>query len=113
MHTSGQAIYSSDILYILTIYLAKVSLLYLLKRLTSGAKHQYYNFVLNIILACWTCATILVIAFQCDLQHPWSGSKKDCISMVRSLSQVLAPTKQSEVDIGSFLGRRWIFGYPQ
>lgn len=91
MHDSGQAVYSSDILYVLTICLVKISVLYLLKRLTSKAKHQHYIFILNVIIACWTGATVLTIIFQCGLQHPWGGKKEDCVSMVRSLHQAFAP----------------------
>jgi len=65
------AYYVSDLLFVITIYLAKVSLVLFIMRLTPSYKTLYFCHVFIIALTLWMAGTVLSLAFQCPLPHPW------------------------------------------
>jgi hypothetical protein len=67
----AKAYYASDILFVITIYLAKISLVLFIIRLTPSQKilHLCYSFIIALTL--WVLATTLLLGFQCPLARPW------------------------------------------
>ncbi len=63
--------YVSDLLFIITIYLAKVSLILFIIRLTPSYKTLYFCYGFVITLTLWMLGTVFSLAFQCPLPKPW------------------------------------------
>ena len=77
-----QSIYAFNLLYILSLCFAKLSIVYLLKRLTTKATHRHYIHCLEGLTLSWATAAFLSIAFQCGKRHPWSQDRRGCIYLV-------------------------------
>jgi hypothetical protein len=67
----ARAYYVSDLLFVIAIYLAKVSLVLFIMRLTPSYKTLYFCHVLIFALTLWMVGTVLSLAFQCPLPRPW------------------------------------------
>ncbi|KAF8855459.1 hypothetical protein BDZ45DRAFT_793423, partial [Acephala macrosclerotiorum] len=66
-----KASYSSDILYLITIWLTKCSVVFLTTRLSPDKRH---NFASNIVLVASTLfvvISIFIVALGCNLSEPW------------------------------------------
>ncbi|OJJ72187.1 hypothetical protein ASPBRDRAFT_196296 [Aspergillus brasiliensis CBS 101740] len=79
VQTLEKVLYSSDLLYVLALSLAKVSVLQLLKRLTVNKWHKQISFWTSVIVGIWTVPVFFTLAFQCRAPHPWSTSNGRCI----------------------------------
>jgi hypothetical protein len=73
-----QAYYASDLLYIVTIWTAKCSVVLLLSRLTAQTKQaRIARIVLGVTLLLGL-VSFLIIALQCDLHSPWIFINQKC-----------------------------------
>lgn len=78
-----QAGYASDILFLASHGLAKVSVILLLTRLTRTKNYLFICFGLIGATAAWGVGAILAIALRCDMVHPWLSDR--CGHMVSGL----------------------------
>lgn len=64
--------YASDLLFVITIYLAKVSLVLFIMRLTPSYKTLWFSYSFLIVLTIWSLGTVFSLAFQCPLPQAWN-----------------------------------------
>ncbi|ERF74097.1 hypothetical protein EPUS_06366 [Endocarpon pusillum Z07020] len=69
----AKAYYASDLLFLVTIYLAKVSLVVFIMRLTPSHNILYFCYGFITILTMWMLASVFSLAFQCSLPQPWDS----------------------------------------
>ena len=69
----AKAYYASDLLFIVTIYLAKVSLVVFIMRLTPSHNILYFCYGFITTLTMWMLASVFSLAFQCSLPQPWDS----------------------------------------
>ena len=78
-----QMYYASNFFWLLAIGLSKISVICLLHRITRVQQHRrIFNGVMSFIAA-WTIASIVSIALQCNLGHPWTIVNEKCPKIVR------------------------------
>lgn len=80
---SIQSQYASDLLYLVALTLAKVSVLQLLHRLTVIKQHRLWSKIVGVIVIVWGVTAFLARAFQCTLPHTWDQTSK-CFNIVSS-----------------------------
>ena len=87
-----QALYSSDLFYILTLWLTKCSVAFLALRLSPNKGH---TIMLNVILLGSTVfmfISIFIVSLRCDLAHPWIFIEPACVTgLVRLLVITVVP----------------------
>jgi hypothetical protein len=66
---------------IATIAMAKVSLSYLLQSMMSDKRTVVWSRILLGIVVAWALGSIMALAFQCSLPHPWD-SNGHCVDQV-------------------------------
>ena len=76
-----QAQYASDILYMASLCLAKISILLLLERLAVSRLHKRITFATAGVVALWAVVGIVVLAAQCGSSTPWASSAPKCIDL--------------------------------
>ncbi|KAI9808500.1 MAG: hypothetical protein M1827_007205 [Pycnora praestabilis] len=74
-----QAGYAAQMLYIAALACAKVSSLTFLAQLTPDTRHIKTTRVIALLVAVWAFVSILGIAFQCKLPHPWEITSSKCM----------------------------------
>ncbi|SLM40532.1 hypothetical protein LPUS_11350 [Lasallia pustulata] len=74
-----KAEYASDLMYVLTLCLAKVSVLQLLERLAVSKMHKTLAKVMSYVVVVWTLAAFFTLAFRCGVSHPWARVSGECI----------------------------------
>lgn len=106
-----QTLYASDILYVVTHGLAKISVLQLLERLAVVKWHQKVAKSTSIFIGAWMLVSVLVLALRCGVSHPWTMDSRKCINMVFSFGlwrftslQLLTPLVPRNISFTS--GRR-------
>jgi hypothetical protein len=67
----ARAYYASDMLFAMTIYLAKVSLVLFIMRLSPSHRVVYSCLGLIAALTLWMLGIVFSLAFQCPLSRPW------------------------------------------
>ncbi|KAI9729562.1 MAG: hypothetical protein M1834_006758 [Cirrosporium novae-zelandiae] len=77
-----QAVYTSDLLYIPTLCLAKFSVLQVLDRLSVIERHKKTIKWLGLIVITWAVIAFLPLAFRCGVSRPWNIETGTCIDMV-------------------------------
>ncbi|KAI9702963.1 MAG: hypothetical protein M1836_008177 [Candelina mexicana] len=73
--------YSSELLYIVTLFISKISVLMLLRQITFRAiapLHRRLVFILGSVLTMWSVASAISSAFQCRLPTVWMVLGEDC-----------------------------------
>ncbi|KAK5170646.1 uncharacterized protein LTR77_005235 [Saxophila tyrrhenica] len=76
-----QNIYTSTILYILTVALAKASTLLLISRLATAKLHLRTVQALSAIVIAWTLAASFGSAFACQMPRPWNFQSGRCFDI--------------------------------
>jgi hypothetical protein len=75
--------YASNILFILAIGLSKISVVCFLRRISrTNAKHKIAFNTAIALIAAWTFGSVLAIALQCNLGHPWITVNQKCPGIV-------------------------------
>ena len=76
--------YASNLFFIMAIGLSKISIVHLLHRISPIKQHKLvFNIGMGLIAA-WTIGSVLAIALQCNLQHPWTIIEEKCPGIVTS-----------------------------
>lgn len=70
--------YTYQILFIITIVLAKMSLLLFITRLTPNVATIRAGRIILCLIATWGVATVFGFAFQCSLPQPWNNISGVC-----------------------------------
>lgn len=70
--------YTYQILFIITIVLAKMSLLLFITRLTPNVATIRVGRIILCLIATWGAATAFGFAFQCSLPQPWNNTSGVC-----------------------------------
>jgi hypothetical protein len=83
-----QTSYAADILFIITITIAKISTSELIARLTRKKEHVLACRVVSAIIAVWGVASLFTIAIGCHPQHPWDMVDR-CSNLVSILRSAL------------------------
>lgn len=66
-----QAIYASDILYIVSIGLSRCSTAFFLSSLTRDQRQKTIGVVIATLAATWAVASVFVVAMRGDQSAPW------------------------------------------
>eukprot|EP00136_Aspergillus_niger_P006405 XP_001397430.2 hypothetical protein ANI_1_1430144 [Aspergillus niger CBS 513.88] len=77
-----KVLYSSNILYVLALNLAKISVLLLLNRLAVNRWHKKILFWTSVLVGIWTVPVFFTLAFQCGVPEPWDASNGHCIDII-------------------------------
>lgn len=81
MLTTDQSFYASNVLYIATIVLAKLSILLFIRRLTPAKRDAKICWFFAIIIGLWGASTLLAWLFGCGMPKPWKYDSTHCISL--------------------------------
>lgn len=76
-----QILYASDLLYALSLSLAKVSVLQFLGKLSVNKLHSKICFWSSILIVAWTVPVFFTLAFRCGLP-PWRIDSDHCVNIV-------------------------------
>jgi hypothetical protein len=79
-----QDLYSSDLLYILSISLAKISVFQFLNKLCVAEIHKIICRWSSLLVAVWTIPVLFTLAFKCGASSPWDLNNGHCIKIVSS-----------------------------
>ncbi|PYH89330.1 hypothetical protein BO71DRAFT_423081 [Aspergillus ellipticus CBS 707.79] len=74
-------IYASDLLYVLALSLAKISVLQLLSKLTVNKLHKKICLWSIILVTVWTIPVFFTLAFRCGVPSPWKPKDGQCIEI--------------------------------
>jgi hypothetical protein len=76
--------YTSTLFFILALGLSKISIAFLLIRLTPSKEHRKIFYGCATAIAIWTVASFFAVTLQCNLAHPWRLLNEKCPGVVRS-----------------------------
>ena len=77
-----QAIYTSQILKILILCLAKASLIMVFVRIIPSKPKRMVFKLLLVFVTLWGVATVIALAVQCKVPHPWNLTASRCSNQV-------------------------------
>jgi len=77
-----KASYASDILYLITIWLTKCSVAFLLLRLSPNRGHNVASIVVLVTSTVFMIVSVFVVALKCDLAHPWMFINEKCTDLL-------------------------------
>ena len=83
----SQALYSSEILSVLTLVAAKGFLLVPFTTVTPVEMHRRMMYAMCVITVLWGFSAVLLIAFQCPSPQRWNISNPQCLNFVSSFSE--------------------------
>lgn len=78
-----QAAYSSEILYIITLWLTKCSVAFLLLRLSPQKEHNLASYAILGASTLFMVISVFIVAFRCDVAEPWIFINTQCTNLVR------------------------------
>lgn len=77
-------LYAAQLLFIITLGLSKLSLVFFLLRLTPIDRHRRVFWAFAAVVTAWMIGSIFAVALQCGPSHPWLFQTKSCaVDMVR------------------------------
>lgn len=80
--------YASNLFLILAIGLSKISVISFLRRISrTNTKHKIAFNAAIALTAAWTLGSLLILALQCNLGHPWITVNQQCPGIVSSALQ--------------------------
>ena len=86
---SVKAIFASSLLFIPTVVLVKISIIFFLRCLAPIAKLQRTGDVLTAVFLIWGIGAFLAVAFQCDVPNVWQLTSSTCLNIVGPLTLTL------------------------
>ncbi|KAF2140463.1 uncharacterized protein K452DRAFT_288545 [Aplosporella prunicola CBS 121167] len=75
-------VYSATILYLLTLCLAKLSVIVFLARLAAAKTHLAATWALGALTLAWALASVLGFAFRCAMPAPWTFDESCCFDSI-------------------------------
>jgi hypothetical protein len=79
-----QHLYSSDLLYVVSLSLAKVSVFQFLEKLCVEKRHKSICRWSTLLVVAWTVPVFFTLAFKCGISSPWDMDNAHCIKVVSS-----------------------------
>jgi hypothetical protein len=80
-----QAAYSSELLYIITLWLTKCSVSLLLLRISPQKEHQWTSYGILGSSTLFMFISTFIVAFRCNVAEPWVLIDAHCVNLVRQL----------------------------
>ncbi|OKL55492.1 hypothetical protein UA08_09185 [Talaromyces atroroseus] len=77
--TVEKDLYTSDLLYVLSLSLAKVSIFQFLEKLCVEKRHKTICRWSSLLVAVWTVPVFFTLAFKCGTSSPWNMDDGHCI----------------------------------
>ena len=77
-----QTSYVTDLLYLATLCLSRISVALLIARLTRSKQHLIAARAAAIVTAIWGFAGVLALALRCNLHNPWMYDLHKCPDLV-------------------------------
>ena len=74
--------YASNLLYITSLALARVSVLIFVMRLSPQRLYRLISISLIVAIALWSSFSVLALAFQCSVPKPWDYTGNRCLDRV-------------------------------
>lgn len=74
--------YSGDCLYIVTLFLAKCSMVFFYKRVSCVKKHKIASHVLLVGLSIWAVGSMVAQGLRCGPEPPWQLVDLRCSHLV-------------------------------
>ena len=105
-----QDLYSSDLLYILSLSLAKISVFQFLNKLCVAEIHKIICRWSSLLVAVWTIPVLFTLAFKCGASSPWNLDNGHCIKIVSlnfHFTQVTKSYVLTKQPISSISGPRY------
>jgi hypothetical protein len=75
--------YVSNLLFVVSLGLSKISVAFLLLRLTPQKGHMRILYGIITLMALWTVASTFTVALQCNQSHPWILIQESCPGVVK------------------------------
>lgn len=90
--------YTSNLFFIMAIGLSKISVMCFLRRISRVRQHRIvFNSAIGFV-GIWVFASVLALALQCDLGHPWISVGEKCTGMVSTFPNYTAKILQMLID---------------
>jgi hypothetical protein len=70
--------YVSNLFFVVSLGLSKISVAFLILRLTPQKEHRQVFLVITSLIGAWTVASTFAVALQCNLSHPWILIQESC-----------------------------------
>jgi len=70
--------YASNLFFVMAIGFSKISVAFLLLRMTPKRGHMVASQVIAGLVGVWTFASTIAVALQCKLSHPWIMNGENC-----------------------------------
>lgn len=77
--------YTSNLFFIVAVGLSKVSVVSFLRRISRMKEHRLVFSISMGFIAAWTFGSLLGIALQCNMRHPWISIDEECPGIVSSV----------------------------
>jgi hypothetical protein len=95
MLSALQKLYTSDLLFVASLALSRLSVAYFLLRLTPVGRHRSVISGLLGAIAIWGLVLLFAIALTCDLSSPWIVVGQRCTGYVGLPTQRFPQTSQA------------------
>ncbi|KAF7889638.1 uncharacterized protein EAF02_002053 [Botrytis sinoallii] len=82
VETILKAEYSASILYIASLFFAKMSIVMFIHDFTPIAAERIATKVLGIVISLWAITSILAVAFQCRSSKVWDSISGECFNQI-------------------------------
>jgi hypothetical protein len=102
--TVPQMYYVSILFFVISLGLSKISVAFLLLRLTPHQQHRRALHVIVALIAVWTVASAFAVTLQCNLSHPWILIQESCPGAV---PQPMNPISSSNCKLTLMQFLRW------
>ncbi|KAI9037908.1 uncharacterized protein KD926_011520 [Aspergillus affinis] len=72
---------TSDILYLITIYITKVCVVGIHLRLTPQKRHNQLAWATLALCTAWIVTALFLVTVNCELNRPWKGTGGQCVDL--------------------------------
>ncbi|KAL3703930.1 hypothetical protein TMatcc_009620, partial [Talaromyces marneffei ATCC 18224] len=73
---------TSDVFYIISQYLSKISVMAILLQLTPQRKHNLATWVVGGVCTAWLVVSVLLITVDCEANKPWKPAAEHCTNLL-------------------------------
>jgi uncharacterized membrane protein len=78
----GKTAYAGDILYVITLYVTKLSAATFFLRLSPDRLQNLLTYAIGAASTIFMVVSIFIVAFKCDNSHPWLFIGEKCTTLV-------------------------------
>ncbi|KAI5923265.1 hypothetical protein F4810DRAFT_669579 [Camillea tinctor] len=83
-----KVLYSAEMLHILTLVVAKISLLVALCAITPITEHRFAIYSASIVIVIWGITSVFIVAFQCPAPQQWNVFNQGCTDIRSSRTYI-------------------------